>query len=432
MPASQPAAVRPISWHVARWGEDPFSRGSWSYIRPGGSPADRRTLAEPIGDRFVLCGEAVGTEQPAMTHGAFESGVRAGGWCRDVGSPSERVVIVGAGFAGLGAARTLVDAGIECVLVEARDRIGGRAHTVDLPGPDGSFAAADAGAAWLQQFGRNEFALVARSLGITPVSTDFHAPLAGAADGPAGDVPRSLAMLADAARAATAGDVADVSLADVLGSLPASERDAPAMRRAIDADVVLETGAATSDTSARWFFAEDGVGNDDHWIPGGYRQLVDHLATGLDIRLGRPVRSIAWDGAGVVVHTDAGELRADRCICSLPISLLQRGDPVLSPGLPAPHREALGRLGMGVVEKVILRFAERWWPHPPHGYLRWYDTPTSWAEWVDLTDGCGAPVVAGLIAHDAVARHHHGRNDEEVALAATDALRRWADAVTIG
>jgi hypothetical protein len=100
--------------------------------------------------------------------------------------------------------------------------------------------------------------------------------------------------------------------------------------------------------------------------------------------------------------------------------------------VPISWHEALGRVGMGVVDKVILRFAERWWPRPPHGYLRWYDKPASWCEWVDLTDGCGAPVVAGLIAHDAVMRHHHDRTDADVVFDAASALQRWAVAVNQG
>src|SRR5262245_37030137 len=119
----QRASIHPIDWHVARWGDEPYSRGSWSYIRPYGSPADRWRLAHPVEDRFMLCGEAVGNNQPAMTHGAHESGVRAAQWCMSVADRGERIVVVGAGMAGLGAARTLADAGYECVVLEARDRI---------------------------------------------------------------------------------------------------------------------------------------------------------------------------------------------------------------------------------------------------------------------------------------------------------------------
>lgn len=426
----------PISWHVARWGDEEFSRGSWSYLRPGGSPADRWTLAEPVDERLALCGEAIGTDQAAMTHGAYASGVRAAEWTASVAARGERIVVVGAGFAGLGAASRLTDAGFECVLIEARDRLGGRAHTVMLDGVRGEPpVGADAGAAWLQQFARNPFADVVRSLGVQPVPTDFHAALAGSADGHVGAVPEALEALRIAALALT-GDPAspDVGLDVIAASLHLDSRAANVLARAVEADVVLETGAALSDTSARWFFAEDGVGNDDHWIPGGYRQVVDHLAVGLDVRLATPVRAIDWSNAPgsakVAITTDGGILTADRCIASLPISLLQRGEPVLRPGLPERHLRALRGIGMGVVEKVLMRFEQRWWPASMSGYMRWYDSPTSWCEWADLTDGCGAPVVVALIASDSVARHHHGRTDEAVVAGATEALRRWSAAVS--
>ena len=70
-------APSPIAWHVARWADDPWSRGSWSFIRPGGSPRDRATLGEPVHGRVVLAGEATHPEQPGMVHGAWLTGVRA-------------------------------------------------------------------------------------------------------------------------------------------------------------------------------------------------------------------------------------------------------------------------------------------------------------------------------------------------------------------
>jgi monoamine oxidase len=158
----------------------------------------------------------------------------------------------------------------------------------------------------------------------------------------------------------------------------------------------------------------------------GYGALIERLAEGLDVRLGLPVRRVSWSAGGVAVETPEGELRAERCICSVPLALLRDGRPELRPGLPERQRSALGRLGVGVVEKVLLRFGERWWPRVESGYLRWHDDPPSWVEWADLSDGAGVPLVAGLIAGPAVARHHRGRSDAEIARAAAQVFGRLA------
>jgi monoamine oxidase len=418
---------RPIAWHVARWGDDPWSLGSWCTLRPGASPADRASLAEPVDGRLVLAGEAVDLEQPGMLHGAWASGVRAADWCLAEGSPSDRVIVVGAGIAGLAAARHLADAGRDVRVLEARSRLGGRIHTVELAG-----VAADAGAAWLQQERRNPLLPIARRLGLRLVRTGFRAPRAVS---PRGPVPLArIEQVRDAIEKAVRGwdappgGPADRPLGEVLGPL-LSQTDPEllhVLRGTLEAEVVLESGTPIEELSARWTLREDGVGDGDHWIVEGCGALIDHLAAGLDVRVGRAVRRIAWDAHGVAVETDEGELRAERCICAVPLALLKAGRPELRPGLPEARLQALARLGVGVVEKVLLRFDERWWPHAESGYLRWHDDPASWVEWADHSDGAGAPLVAALIAGPAVARHHRGRSDAEVAQAATDALARLA------
>ena len=421
-------APKPIAWHVARWGDDPWSLGSWTFLRPGGSPADRATLGQPVDDRLVLAGEATNASQPAMVHGAYESGVRAAEWCRAIARAGERVVVVGAGAGGLGAARALADAGMDVVVLEARRRVGGRVHSVVLDG-----VPVDMGAAWLQQWARNPLAQLVERAGLTTVPTDFSRPLVGATSG---DVERIAAESAALRQllAAAGGDAADGDdqpLADVLAAHLAQldEAGRRAAESALDADLVLEAGVMPVELSARWAAREPGVGAGDRWLPEGYGRLVEMVASGIDVRLDHAVERIEWTSHGAVVTGPWGDLRADRCICNIPIALIAAGRVELVPGLPPAHLRAMGRIGTGVVEKVALAFEERWWPASPTGYLRWYAEPPSWTEWLDLTDGCGRPVVAGLIAADAVRRHHHGRTDEEIALAATSELARWAAAV---
>ena len=407
---------QPIAWHVARWGDDPWSAGSWTALAPGGTAQHRAALGEPVDGRFIVASDATNPVAASMIHGAYDEGLRAARWAIDV-VQAQRVIVIGAGFAGLGAARTLRDAGLTVTVLEARDRIGGRVHTVSL----GDGVVADAGAAWLQQHGTNSLAELAEQLGIATVATDFHSPLASAATGPTGDVEAALAKIADALNDADPdASVADV-LPEYLRSLTATDR--ATAQRAIDLDLDLENGVPHHLLSARRVLHEPGVGNGDHWLPGGLTQLLAHLAGGVDISLNTPVRRIEWNSNGVSV----GDRAADCCICTVPVWLLPK--LLLQPGLPATHQDALAHLSVGLVEKVVLRFADRWWPHDDNGYLRWYDSPASWGEWLDLTDHVGAPVVAGLIAREALARCHHGRTDEQVANAAARALRSWSDSV---
>jgi monoamine oxidase len=409
----------PIAWHVARWGDEPFSGGSWSALAPGGTPAHRAALGTPVGGRFVVAGDATNPLAPSMTHGAYDEGVRAAHWAaREAGA--SRVVVVGAGFAGLGAAHTLRELGVEVIVLEARDRIGGRAHSVDIGG-----VVADAGGAWLQQGPTNSLGRIASSLGLRTVPTDFHSPLAAAPDGPVGDVALALAAIA----AAAARSAPDASLAEVLEQHLAtlSPPELRTARHAIDLELDLENGGPHRRLSAHTVFVEPGVGVDDRWLPGGYRDLLDHLATGVDVRLQHPVQRIAWGPQRVEVVSRGDHFEADCCICTIPVWLLPGIE--LAPGLPAAHLDALDHITVGVVEKVILRFEERWWPVAPSGYLRWYDSPASWGEWLDLTDGVGVPMVAALIAGDAVRRSHHGHTDAEVAAMVAEALAAWAMAV---
>lgn len=408
---SPSAAPRPTAWHVTGWADDPFSRGSWSVLRAGGTAAHRHALGEPIDRRVILAGEAVDRDQPTMVHGAYASGVAAAQWAIDSGGRT--VIVVGAGMAGLAAARHLTDEGLDVVVLEARDRLGGRTHTVDLGG-----VTLDAGAAWLQQFPRNPVGRLAGELGLAMVPTRFDLALAAAADGPVGDVRAAFHTLESAIDrdGPPLGEQIDRYLQTLS---PAEQR---LTRFAIEGELLLEAGTPLAGVSPH-ALDEDGAAPGDPWLPGGYVQLVDHLAAGIDVQLSTPVKKIEWDIDGVFVDW----LSADRCICTVPVGVLDTIE--FAPGLPAAHRDALDHLGSAVFEKAVLQFDERWWPVSPSGYLRWYDTPASWTEWLDITDVAGVPTIAGLIAADAVDRHHTGRTDEDVALAATDALWRWSRAV---
>lgn len=401
---------RPTAWHVTHWSLDSYCGGAYSTLLPGGTPAHRATLGECLGGRLVIAGEACNPRAPAMVHGAWDDGIRAAKLAVRAGA--RRVIVIGAGCAGLGAARHLRAQGIDCVVLEARERIGGRTHSLQL-----GAVTVDVGAAWLQQFDDNALAREAERLGVRLVATDFGQPLAAASDGPVDGIDAAWEALR---RGIDRRLPLSEGVARYLATLAPAE--ARATRYAIDGNLIIEACRPLEELSVD-SLDEEGVGANDHFLPGGYRQLIDHLAAGLDIRLEQPVARIDWQEGGVRVNDERG----DFCICSVPLGVLKT--LAFVPALPQPQQDALAHLGMGTLEKVVLQFEERWWPRSPTGYLRWYDTPASWVEWLDLTDAVGKPTVAGLIAADAVERQFSGRSDEGIALAARDALQAWARAV---
>jgi monoamine oxidase len=411
--------VEAVEWAVSRWWDDPFSKGAWSVLRVGGTAEMRRALGQPFG-RIVLAGEATHPDQAGMTHCAYEEGLRAAAWCIDRGH--RRVAVIGAGFAGLGAAQTLMDAGHDVTVLEGRDRIGGRARTVALA--DG--LTAELGANWLQQGERNSLLSSARALELGLVDTDFRSPIDYDHSGVV-DRAHDEAIESDLrTRIAALGDE-DQSMASLVEDWvrqpePWSVAD---ILRVINSEVSLDSGIPLSALSARAGF-EPGVGLGDCWIRGGYRQLLDHLAQGAEIELSWPVDRITSMYTGVLVTGPRGVVHGDAVIVTVPVAVLKAGAITFDPPLQRSHQQALDHLDAGRVEKIVLRFAERWWPTSPSGYFRIIgDQPGQSSEWLDLTDETGQPVLVGLFVGDWADQLWTGNDDASVAKGATEVLRRF-------
>jgi len=344
-------------------------------IGRGGTPADRVTLGAPVGGRLRIAGEATHPDRAGMAHGAYEKGAEAAAWAADLGH--RRVVVIGAGMAGLAAARHLTRLGVHAEIWEARDRLGGRTAGADLDG-----FTFDLGANWLQQYAENPLARIAERLGLRTVATDFTDPL----------------MLSGGA-ANSAGVASEVQRRLAVAPLDASVEDAlapwtPELRRFADAEIVMDSGVPLSWLSARHGF-EPGVGEGDRWIAGSYRLLVDHLARGITVRLSRPVDTIQTQADGVRVNG----AHFDAAIVTVPVSVLRAGVITFDPPLPDGQLSALSRLVMGRVEKVVLRFHEHFWPAYRSGYYRVHGpSDGDICEWLDATAADGTPTLVGLFA----------------------------------
>lgn len=255
------------------------------------------------------------------------------------------VVVVGAGAAGLAAALRLRERGRSVVVLEARDRIGGRVHTDTRLG-----VAFDAGAQYIHWAERNPWRAIASRFGAAVEVDDGGAPpLLFSNDRPVSETDRSGRRRAFATldSVIAAGSRPDRSVA--AAAEPAG-RDMAAAAATLTRLTLGEEPdrVSAADYDALW-------SGDDLILPAGYGGLLARYAEGLPVRLGETVRRVAWDGPGVRVETSGGTVAARAAIVTVPVGVLGAGVIRFSPDLPDGIRDAIGGLGMGAYTKIALR-----------------------------------------------------------------------------
>lgn len=259
------------------------------------------------------------------------------------------VLIIGAGAAGLYAAYVLKRLGIPCTVLEASDRIGGRMGKLegfaDFP--------IDLGAEWLH--GRNS---IMGDLASRMNERIYRDDSEGAywSNGTISD-----ALPEDIIAAFEADDLPDVSYHDYAGQrgwLPA--------HAGLVEGLAGDQGASAHTLSAYWSVKEMenwSSGSSDHRFKRTYFDLLhDGIAVHVQDRvlLNTPVEQIAWSSSGVEARdTNGGIHTAEKCILTVPVTVLREGDITFVPALPAEKTTAFGKLGMGPGMKVFLKFTQR-------------------------------------------------------------------------
>ena len=257
------------------------------------------------------------------------------------------VAVIGAGFAGLAAALDLVDAGVDVVVLEARDRVGGRVWSQPIDGPGGSGPMIERGAefvlagydvmrSWLDRYG----------LGLVDTGMSYYVrEPRGAGDVRVDDMRAAATGLAALPRSEGA------SVASLLADLEVRPEVAEAVRARIEVSCAWSADDLAADVVDHVASFAD---LPSHRVEGGNQSLALAMAEQLGprVRLGVVVREVGHSPQGVLLETSRGTDLFDAVVITVPLPVLCELE--ITPPLPYDKRLALHRLTMGDAAKLHL------------------------------------------------------------------------------
>ena len=313
------AGTRPLRGYVrTNWSRDPLTYGSYSYVPKGVRLRDRKALEKPISDRVFFAGEAVFAKYNSTVHAAYGSGRHTAGMVHKAGAA--RVAIIGAGMSGLAAAQRLAGAGLDVMVFEARSRIGGRIWTDNRLGQP-----LDLGASWIHGVRGNPITELADQAGLKRIATDESYVTRG------GDGRR----------------IDDAQYPDWLEDVVMTQQNA---------------GADAGQLNMKVYNNEDGYGGADVVFSNGYAGILGSLKGAYAVHLSTAVRAVSYTDQGVTLRfKNRADAAFDAVIVTVPLGVLKRGTVQFTPALPTAKRKAIQRLGMGVLDKVYLKFDRPFW-----------------------------------------------------------------------
>lgn len=275
------------------------------------------------------------------------------------------VVVVGAGAAGLAAAAQLIAQGASVIVLEARDRIGGRAWTDSR-----TFGVPfDHGCSWLHKADNNPFKPLADDWGYTTLYHDDAPERVYVGSRLANNEEQAHyghAWQSLVRAISTAGrEHPDVSAGSV------SPRELPWIEVAEAWLGPMDMGVDLDDLSCADYWSMDDL-EPNYMIKEGFGTLVSQFGRGLPLRLDTPVDSISWGEQGVVIDTASGSIRAKACLVTVSTGVLGAGKIRFNPPLPDWKQDAIAAVPMGLLAKIPLQFEGHRFGLPTDGWLTYH------------------------------------------------------------
>jgi [histone H3]-N6,N6-dimethyl-L-lysine4 FAD-dependent demethylase len=284
------------------------------------------------------------------------------------------VLVVGAGLAGLAAARQLLRFGLRVLVLEGRARPGGRVYTTRLGGHK---AAVELGGSVITGIHANPLGVLARQLGVPLHKVRDRCPLyypdgrtvETRMDRTTDLVFNTLLEHATKLRESLGEAAERISLGEAIEKLRRLYHVARTEeeRMLLDwhlANLEFSNAGCLSELSLAHWDQDDPyeMGGDHCFLAGGNTRLVHALCDGVPVLYEKTVKRIEHGSDGVSVTVEGGQVfQADMVLCTIPLGVLKSGSVVFDPELPDQKLGAIQRLGFGLLNKVAMVFPHVFW-----------------------------------------------------------------------
>ncbi len=269
------------------------------------------------------------------------------------------VVVIGAGIAGLSAAKKLKEKGATVIVLESQEKVGGRMRT------DRSLGIAfDEGASWIHGPNGNPITSLATQSGANTFLTSDDSVQVFDTNGTAytddfiTDAENQFNKALDAVR--NAGTQTQ-SFQTIFNSLYPTKNNDRLWKYMLSAFLEFNTGGDISKLSSKFFDDDQAYKGEDVIITNGYDKVTDFLAQSLDIRLNTRVTAVNYSNTQVAVTANGSNIDADYVIVSVPLGVLKNNVISFTPSLPTTKVTAIDNTNMGNVNKFLLTWNTPFW-----------------------------------------------------------------------
>ncbi|KAJ8434349.1 hypothetical protein Cgig2_019976 [Carnegiea gigantea] len=355
-----------------------------------------------------------------VSHGYVNFGVAPSIKERIPGEPSKGgVIIIGAGLAGLAAARQLMRFGFKVTVLEGRKRAGGRVYTKKMEGANRA-AAADLGGSVLTGTLGNPLGILARQLSYPLHKVRDKCPLYRVDGSPVDPVLDSKVetvfnkLLDKASRLRQMmGEISqDLSLGAALENFDEVFGDAVTdeAKRLFNwhiANLEYANAGLLSKLSLAFWDQDDpyDMGGDHCFLSGGNGRLVQALAENVPIMYEKTVTTIRYGSDGVQVTTAGNQVfEGEMALCTVPLGVLKSGSIKFIPELPQRKLDAIKRLGFGLLNKVAMLFPHVFWGTDLDTFGHLSEDPARRGEFFlfySYATVAGGPLLLALVAGEA-------------------------------